>query len=217
MVARLVRDQEVPGSNPGAPTIFSSNRVDSHEIRNGKTADPEKSIPSRPIHDPETGRRAAMKRRPMIAVIGAGDCSGAVSDQAETVGRLLAQRGARVLCGGLGGVMEAASRGARSAGGETIGILPGSDPDAANPFIDIAIATGLGYIRNVLLIRASDAVIAIDGKAGTLSEVAFSLIERKPVVSLGSWNPDPSVVVAESPEDSVEKVFRLIGNGPDRG
>ena len=113
--------------------------------------------------------------------------------------------------------MEAAARGAKSAGGQTIGILPGTNPDEANPFIDIAIATGLGYIRNVLVVRASDAVIAIEGKAGTLSEIAFSLIERKPVVSLGSWDADPSVVKAESPDDSVQKVFRLIGHGPDRG
>jgi uncharacterized protein (TIGR00725 family) len=216
MVAHLLREQGVPGSNPGAPTIFTPDQGDSHEIRQGNTTDPENPTTGKKIGDSETPRIVAMKRPPMIAVIGAGECSGAVSEQAESVGRLLARGGARLVCGGLGGVMEAASRGAKAAGGHTVGILPGSDPGEANPFIDIAIATGMGYIRNVLIIRASDAVIAIDGKAGTLSEVAFSLIEQKPVISLGSWNPDSSVVIAESPEDAVEKAFRLIGHGPGR-
>ncbi len=158
-----------------------------------------------------------MNRKPLIAVIGSSECSDRILRLAEDVGRLIAQRGARLVCGGLGGVMEAAARGAKAAGGETIGILPGSDPGEANPYIDIPIATGLGYVRNVIVIRASDAVIAIDGRSGTLSEVAFSLIERKPIVGLESWDVDASIRKANDPQESVEMAFQFIGDGKSRG
>ena len=152
-----------------------------------------------------------MKRKPVIAVIGGNHCSAKIARVAEEVGRLIAERGARLVCGGLGGVMEAAARGAKSAGGETIGILPGDTWKDANPFIDIPIATGLGYARNILVVRAADAVIAINGNYGTLSEVAFSLIEKKPIVSLESWEVDPGIHKAKDSKEAVELVFRLIG------
>lgn len=151
-----------------------------------------------------------MKRKPIIAVIGGNQCSAKIARVAEEVGCLIAERGARLVCGGLGGVMEAAARGAKSAGGETIGILPGDTWKDANPFIDIPIATGLGYARNILVVRTADAVIAINGNYGTLSEVAFSLIEKKPIVSLESWEVDPGILKAKDPQEAVELAFRFI-------
>ena len=122
---------------------------------------------------------------------------------AEEVGRLLAQRGAVVVCGGLGGVMEAACRGARDAGGTTVGILPGLDRGAANPHVSVAVPTGLGEARNALVVRAADALIAVGGAYGTLSEIALALKAGKPVIGLGTWEID-GVERAERPETAVE-------------
>jgi uncharacterized protein (TIGR00725 family) len=123
-----------------------------------------------------------------VAVIGAGeDVAQAVLADAEAVGAQLARRGAAVVCGGLGGVMEAACRGARSLGGTTVGILPGDDRTAANAWVTVALATGLGELRNGLVVRAGDAVIAIAGGYGTLSEIALALKAGKRVVGLGTW------------------------------
>ncbi len=110
------------------------------------------------------------------------------------------------MCGGLGGVMEAACRGAKEAGGTTIGILPGTDRAAANRFVDFAIPTGLGEARNALVVRAADALIAVGGAYGTLSEIAFALKAGKPVAGLGTWDVD-GVTVADSPEAAVESVL----------
>lgn len=128
---------------------------------------------------------------------------------AEQVGRELAARGAVLVCGGLGGVMEAACRGAKDAEGTTIGILPGSDRSAANRFVDVAIATGLGEARNALVVRAADAVIAIGGGYGTLSEIALALKAGKHVVGLGTWEID-GVEPAGSPDAAVEAVLRNL-------
>jgi len=117
--------------------------------------------------------------------------------------------GSEVLCRPLHG-------GAKAAGGQTIGILPGSNPQEANPYIDISIATGLGHVRNIVLIRSADGVIAIGGKAGTLSEIAFSMIENKPIVSLNSWDVDPSIPQAQTPSETVDLIFRFIDNGQGR-
>ena len=106
---------------------------------------------------------------------------------AEAVGRALAERGAVVVCGGLGGVMEGACRGARAGGGLTLGILPGADRAAANEFVDVAVATGLGEARNALVVRSADALIAVGGSWGTLSEIALALRAGKRVVGIGSW------------------------------
>jgi uncharacterized protein (TIGR00725 family) len=122
--------------------------------------------------------------RPLIAVVGGSMCSSEEAEWATTVGRLLAGGGAVLLCGGLGGVMEAAARGAKQVGGLTIGLLPGSDPADANPSIDVALATGMGEMRNALLVRAAQAVIAIGGGWGTLSEIALAQRIRTPVVGL---------------------------------
>jgi uncharacterized protein (TIGR00725 family) len=125
---------------------------------------------------------------------------------AERVGALVAQRGAVLVCGGLGGVMEAACRGAKSSGGTTVGLLPGADRAAANRFVDIAIPTGLGEARNALVVRAVDAVIAVGGGYGTLSEIALALKAGKRVVGLGSWEIE-GVEAAESPQAAVEAVL----------
>jgi uncharacterized protein (TIGR00725 family) len=122
------------------------------------------------------------------------------------VGRGLAAQGAVVVCGGLGGVMEAACRGAKQAGGHTVGILPGSDRGAANPFVDTAVPTGLGEARNALVVRAADALIAVGGGYGTLSEIAFALKAGKRVVGLDSWDID-GVVAVDDAEAAVAAVL----------
>jgi uncharacterized protein (TIGR00725 family) len=149
-------------------------------------------------------------RQPRIGVIGPSQTTPEVLRAAETVGAELARRGAILVCGGLGGVMEAAARGAKSAGGLTLGILPGSDPGDANPYVDIPIATGMGEMRNVLVVRASDALIAIAGGFGTLSEIGFALKTAKPLVGLNTWKLDAPVVQAQTPADAVAKVFELL-------
>jgi uncharacterized protein (TIGR00725 family) len=134
-----------------------------------------------------------------VAVIGPGD---EPSVAAAEVGRLLAERGAVVVCGGRGGAMEAACRGAKKAGGLTVGILPGSDRSEANPYVDVVLPTGLGEARNALVVGAADVVIAIGGGYGTLSEIALVLQARKRVIGLGTWEIE-GVTAAESPEAAV--------------
>ena len=124
---------------------------------------------------------------PHVAVIGAGSAGPYDLDVAEELGRELARRGAVVVCGGLGGVMEAVCRGAQQAGGRTIGILPGDDRGQANPFVDVAVATGLGEARNLLVIRSADVVVAVGGEFGTLSEIGFALRLGRPVVGIATW------------------------------
>lgn len=125
--------------------------------------------------------------RAYVAVAGPGRCDPDAATVAEEVGRELASRGAVLVCGGLGGVMEAACRGAKQAGGTTLGILPGSDRGAANRWVDVAVATGLGEARNTLVVRAADALVAVGGEFGTLSEIAFALKTGVRVVGLGTW------------------------------
>ena len=146
------------------------------------------------------------RTRLRIAVIGGSRPGRAALDLAREVGRLLAARGAVIVCGGLGGVMDAAARGAKEAGGLAIGILPGAAPSDAGPHIDIPIATGLGYTRNSLVVMNADAVIAVDGEYGTLSEIAYGLIYGKKVVGLGTWEVK-GVVAARDPEDAVRLVL----------
>jgi uncharacterized protein (TIGR00725 family) len=146
--------------------------------------------------------------RPYVAVVGAGDASDEARAAAEEVGRLLAERGAVLVCGGLGGVMEAASRGAAGAGGIVVGLVPGDDRRAANPYLTVALSTGLGEMRNPLVVRAADAVIAIAGAYGTLSEIAFALRTGKAVVGIGTWDL-PDVVVAPGAAEAVELALAL--------
>jgi uncharacterized protein (TIGR00725 family) len=151
-----------------------------------------------------------------IGVIGGGNVSSKVTETAEAVGREIARRGAVLVCGGLGGVMEAACRGAHAEGGLTIGILPGEDRRAANQYVKIPIATGLGYARNLAVARSSQAVIAVDGSYGTLSEIAFALQGGTPVIGLGTWElsrkgrADSGIIAAKDPEEAVNKAFELI-------
>ncbi len=145
-----------------------------------------------------------MKR--VIAVIGGRRVKKGLLLMAEDVGRLIAERGAVLLCGGLGGIMEASAKGAKGAGGLTLGVLPQDDKGHANPFIDVSVATGLGIGRNVIIARTADALVAIGGQYGTLSEIAFSLQLKKPVVGIETWDID-GVIRAETPEDAVRKIF----------
>jgi len=152
-----------------------------------------------------------MSRRIQIGVVGGREASSEVLKLAEEVGREIARRGAVLVCGGLGGVMEAACRGAKEEGGTTVGILPVLSAEKANPYVDIPIATGMGVARNVIIIHSCDGVIAVGGKYGTLSEMAFAKQRGIPLVSLKSWEFDKSVVSAESPEEAVSIVFQQIG------
>ncbi len=145
-----------------------------------------------------------MKR--VIAVIGGRRVKRGLLTVAEEVGRLIAERGAVLMCGGLGGIMEAAAKGAKHAGGLTLGILPQDDKESANPYIDVPVATGLGIGRNVIIARTADAVVAIGGQYGTLSEIAFSLQLKKTVVGIQTWDIH-GVLMAETPEEAVVKIF----------
>ena len=151
-----------------------------------------------------------------MAVCGPGEASAAELEAAESVGRGLASAGALVVCGGHGGVMEAACRGAAGAGGVTIGILPGLDRAEANRYVSVAIATGLGELRNGLIVRAADVLIAVGGAYGTLSEVALALKTGVPVIGLGSW-PIDGIEVVETPGAAVNRALELTkGSSPAR-
>jgi len=152
-----------------------------------------------------------------VAVIGGGKCSAEEAKRAEEVGRRLAEAGAVLVSGGLSGVMAAASRGARSSGGLTIGILPGARADDANPDVVIPIPTGMGEARNAVVVQSAEAVIAVGGGLGTLSEIALALKAGIPVIGLGSWELDSrrtggrAIVPAESPEEAVGLALGRIG------
>ena len=146
----------------------------------------------------------------LISVIGGSDPGPKALKQAEQVGQELAKRGVVVVCGGLSGVMEAVCKGAKKAGGTTIGILPGSEPDSANPYVDIPLCTDLGYARNFLVVKAGRAAIAIDGAFGTMSEIGHALAANIPVIGLNTWafsingKQIKSIIIAENPVDAVE-------------
>ncbi|MFQ5895952.1 MAG: TIGR00725 family protein [Nitrospinota bacterium] len=155
--------------------------------------------------------------RTLIAVVGGSAASSSVCRLAEEVGRLIAERGAVLLCGGLGGVMEAAARGARRAGGLTVGVLPGYDAAEANPHIEVALCSGMGYARNVILVASAEAVIALEGLHGTLSEMAHALQLGKVVVALGRSHNPPGVRVARTPEEAVTLALSPPPSGEGRG
>ena len=160
-----------------------------------------------------------MKDKLFISVIGASNCSAKESKLAEEVGRELAKRGAVVICGGLNGVMEAVCRGAKSEGGLTVGILPGNNRRDANPYVDIPIITGIGYARNSIVAKSGQAVIAVGGKYGTLSEIAYALQDKIPVIGLGTWklatikSKDESIIIANNASDAVDKAIESIKQG----
>ncbi|HEX2050242.1 MAG TPA: TIGR00725 family protein [Actinomycetota bacterium] len=150
-----------------------------------------------------------------VAVVGGSNPSDDELGAAHAIGYELARRGALVVCGGLSGVMEAVCAGAKEGGGTTVGLLPGDDRAAANRFVDVALATGLGEARNTIVARAVDVVVAVGGEFGTLSEIAFALRAGTPVVGLGTWElrrrgrPVDAIVAASSPRDAVETALRL--------
>ncbi len=150
-----------------------------------------------------------IRERVWISVIGGASPPKWAVEAAYEVGRLIARRGAVLVCGGLGGVMESACRGAKSAGGITVGILPTASRAAANPFVDIAIPTGLGVARNLLVVRSGDAVIAVDGAWGTLSEIALAKNIGKTVIGLGSFQLE-GIIPAQTPEEAVSLAFEHI-------
>ncbi|UCD17563.1 MAG: TIGR00725 family protein [Candidatus Zixiibacteriota bacterium] len=151
----------------------------------------------------------AKNHQPYIGVVGAGKCSKKMKEQAECIGMAIAERGGILVCGGLGGVMEAAARGAKKKKGLTVGILPGSTKEDANQYIDIAIPTGFGEARNLVLIKTADAIIALPGKYGTLSEMAFCMKLGKPIVSLQAWNISDEIERFEDPLEAVSRAFEL--------
>ncbi len=150
-----------------------------------------------------------MARKIQISVVGDGQPALEVARQAEEIGRLLAQRGAVVVCGGLGGVMDAAARGAASVGGLTVGILPSYDAATANAGIAGVIPSGMGEARNVLVVASGDAVIALPGSYGTRSEVALALKLGKKVIGVGAWGDVQGVNVVQTPAAAVELALNV--------
>ncbi len=145
----------------------------------------------------------------IIGVIGAANASEKEKRTSEEVGVLIAKGDCFLLCGGMGGVMEAACRGAKSAGGTTIGILPGPEASSANRFIDIPIVTGMGEARNVIVAKSSHSIIAIGGSFGTLSEISFALKSGIPVIGLDTWDVSEEIIRCETPEQAVRTAFEL--------
>ncbi len=154
-------------------------------------------------------------RRLQISVVGAGTADPLLFERARAVGRAVAAAGAVVVCGGLGGVMAGACRGAREAGGHTVGLLPGDDPAAANPWVEIAIPTGLGHARNVLVVQAGEVVLALPGSWGTASEVSLALKVGRPVVGVGAWDEVDGVVRVDDPARAVAEAVRRARPGVD--
>ena len=159
-----------------------------------------------------------IEKKKLIAVIGGSQSSAKESKLAEEVGRELAKRSAVLVCGGLSGVMEAACRGANSEGGLTIGILPGESSREANSYVQIPIVTGIGYARNVAVVKSAQAVIAIGGSYGTLSEIGHALQNGIPVIGLDTWalsrngKTNRSIIPAESAADAVSIAFDHIAD-----
>jgi uncharacterized protein (TIGR00725 family) len=155
-----------------------------------------------------------------IAVVGGSTATTQICASAEAVGAELARQGVVLVCGGLGGVMEAACRGAKAEGGVTLGILPGTERAAANPWVDVAVPTGMGEARNALVVRAADALVAVGGQFGTLSEIALALRLDKPVVGLGTWElaldgePVEAIVRLTDPSEAALAAVRLARRRP---
>ena len=146
----------------------------------------------------------------IISVIGAGTCNNETYSIAEEIGKLIAQKGAILVTGGLSGVMEAASKGATEAGGTTVGILPGFSKEDANKYVSIPITTGLSHARNIVIVRSADAVIAVSGEYGTLSEIAVALKLGKPVIGIKTWEHIDGLIEAKSSQEAVNKAFELV-------
>lgn len=152
----------------------------------------------------------AQNRKPVIAVVGAGKCSKKLRDMAADVGRIIAENGGVIICGGLGGIMEGVAKGAKDAGGVTIGIIPSDQKEEANEYIDYVIPSGLGEARNILVVRSADVIIAFPGKYGTLSEMAFALQSGKPLISVNAWKLGDDILQAETPEEAAKMALKLV-------
>ncbi|MFC2005997.1 TIGR00725 family protein [Chloroflexota bacterium] len=163
-------------------------------------------------------QKMSEEKKKIIAVIGGSQPSPEEARLAEEVGRELARQGATLVCGGLGGIMETACRGASSEGGVTIGILPGDNSKAANPYVQIPVVTGMGYARNISVVKSAQAVIAIGGSYGTLSEIAHALQSEIPVIGLNTWSlsrngrQDNSIILAQDAAGAVSKALTLTKN-----
>jgi uncharacterized protein (TIGR00725 family) len=170
---------------------------------------------------PVTQKKGLIKM--IVAVIGGSSCSDEVYKFAEQVGKGIAEQGGIVICGGLTGVMEAVCKGAKSSGGTTVGILPGSAGSDANEFVDIPIATGMGIARNTLVVKSADVVIAMEGSVGTLSEIGFALNLGKNVIAAKQWEilqhenlRSHLLHFVETPEDAVTKAFDIVENAVEK-
>ena len=156
-----------------------------------------------------------MQQKLIIGVIGASNATSLALDNAYQIGRLIAEKGAVLVCGGLGGVMEAASRGCVESGGDVLGILPGDSSATANPYVTLPIITAMGHARNVIIAQTASALVAIGGEYGTLSEIAISLKLGKPVVQLDSWPQISTNLRAENPEEAIEMLFVALNRARD--
>ncbi len=148
----------------------------------------------------------------IIGVIGTAQATDEEYNMAVEVGKQIAKRNAVLVCGGEGGVMEAACRGAKSEGGVTIGIIPGQSRSEANRYVDIPIVTGMGHARNIVVVRSSNAIIAVAGSYGTLSEIAFALNLGIPIIGLNTWEVSPEIRIVSSPKEAVALAFDLANN-----
>jgi uncharacterized protein (TIGR00725 family) len=146
-----------------------------------------------------------------VAVVGSGTATGELYEQAREIGRLVAERGGTVVCGGLSGVMEAAACGASEAGGVAIGVLPDENRKRQNEYLTYSVATGVGQARNLAVVCSGDVVIAVGGEYGTLSEIGLARKVGRPVVVLEGWDLGEHVTVAGSPDEAVQAAFRLLG------
>ena len=149
----------------------------------------------------------------VIGVIGAGDATEQECLAAREVGSEIAKRDCVLVCGGMGGVMEASCRGAKSEGGLTIGIIPGDSKTLSNPYVDIPVVTAMSHGRNIIVVRSCDAIIAIGGSYGTLSEIAFALRLEIPVIGIKTWDVSTEIKKAETPKEAVDMALRLIPGG----
>lgn len=160
----------------------------------------------------------------IIAVIGGDNAPAEVLPAAETIGREIGRRGHTLICGGRGGVMEAACRGAREAGGHTIGVLPGFDKSDMNAGVEFPIVTNIGAARNTIVVLSADAVVAVDGSYGTLSEIALALVHGKPVVGIGTWRisdasgqEDGGITHVDDPVEGVERALAMAATASATG
>jgi len=151
-----------------------------------------------------------VKQKILISVIGGHIADKKTEKIAEQIGQIIAELGAILICGGLGGVMLSAAKGAKQAGGTTVGILPGKDKIEANPYIDIPIATGMGYTRNTIVAGSPDIVIALFGKEGTLSEIGFALSEKKSIIGINTWGI-PGIIKVKTAAQAKKQIIEILG------